>query len=256
MKKLVSILLVLALAFSFSACSDNDKSEKRRDSAKSGLSDQKDTNSEKPVTAVKIENASVGSYITFGKYEQDNNTSNGEEPLSWIVLDVQGDKALLLTSSLIESMPFDDTQSETTWENCSLRKWLNDEFYNKAFSAGEKMTVLKTTVTAEPNVTFNTDAGNDTQDNVFLLSELEASTYFADNISRRAYGTMYAKENGLYVSTYSNCPGTSYWWLRSPGLSLRSAATVQLTGHVEKNYGDGIYSDSVGVRPAIWVKLG
>ena len=39
----------------------------------------------------------IGDIVTFGRYEQDNNLDNGPEEIDWIVLDIQGDKALLLS---------------------------------------------------------------------------------------------------------------------------------------------------------------
>jgi len=35
----------------------------------------------------------VGNIVTFGKYEQDNDTGNGDEDIEWMILDVQGNKA-------------------------------------------------------------------------------------------------------------------------------------------------------------------
>lgn len=39
----------------------------------------------------------TGNVVTYGHYEQDNDTANGKEPIEWVVLDVQGDKALLIS---------------------------------------------------------------------------------------------------------------------------------------------------------------
>ena len=39
----------------------------------------------------------VGSIITFGAYEQDNNTRNGKEPIEWQVLEIKGGRALLIS---------------------------------------------------------------------------------------------------------------------------------------------------------------
>ena len=44
------------------------------------------------------ENVKVGSYISFGSYKQDYD-DDGEfcaEPIKWLVLDIQGNKALLI----------------------------------------------------------------------------------------------------------------------------------------------------------------
>ena len=44
----------------------------------------------------------VGTTITLGEYEQDNDVSNGPEPIKWIVLDIQDNKALILSKYLLD----------------------------------------------------------------------------------------------------------------------------------------------------------
>lgn len=62
-------------------------------------------------------------------------------------------------------------------ENCSLREWLNEEFYNSAFSNSEKEQILSVTVPADKNPEYDTNSGNDTEDKIFLLSVSEAKKY-------------------------------------------------------------------------------
>ena len=81
-----------------------------------------------------IKQAKVGDYVVFGQYEQDNDTSNGKEDVEWLVLDVQEDRALLISKYLLDCKPYNTTDDHVTWETCTLRKWLNDEFINTAFS--------------------------------------------------------------------------------------------------------------------------
>ena len=84
------------------------------------------------------EAVAVGENVTFGRYEQDNNSSNGTEGIEWTVLDVQGEKALLLSKYGLNCKTYYKSQSPVTWETSDLRAWLNGEFYNKAFTAAEK----------------------------------------------------------------------------------------------------------------------
>ena len=42
-------------------------------------------------------NMHVGDTVVFGSYEQDNDKSNGTEPIEWIVLDEKGGRYLLLS---------------------------------------------------------------------------------------------------------------------------------------------------------------
>ena len=49
--------------------------------------------------------AAVGSVVTFGRYEQDNDLSNGPEPIEWTVLDVRDGKSLLISRFGLECRP-------------------------------------------------------------------------------------------------------------------------------------------------------
>ncbi len=49
-----------------------------------------------------IKQAVVGDTVYFGEYEQDANNGNGTEPIEWIVLEKDGDKALLLSKYGLE----------------------------------------------------------------------------------------------------------------------------------------------------------
>ena len=63
----------------------------------------------------------VNEIVTFGKYEQDGLRSNGAEAIEWLVLDVQEDKALLLSRYALDSMPYHDNYKAVTWETSDLR---------------------------------------------------------------------------------------------------------------------------------------
>ncbi len=92
-----------------------------------------------------------------------------------------------------------------TWETCTLRKWLNDKFYNAAFNKTEKGMIKTTNVENYDNAVFNTPAGKDTKDKVYLLSQLESieTDYgFSDNyekadINRRCAPLDYAVARGV-----------------------------------------------------------
>ena len=57
----------------------------------------------------------VGSIVRFGDYEQDNDEGNGEEPIEWIVLDVDGDRALLLSRYALDAQPYNTYTKRITW---------------------------------------------------------------------------------------------------------------------------------------------
>ena len=39
---------------------------------------------------------------------------------------------------------YNDIDESVTWETCTLRKWLNEEFYNEAFSSNDKSIIRLT----------------------------------------------------------------------------------------------------------------
>ena len=204
-----------------------------------------------------VKNASVGDTITFGAYEQDNNTSNGKEAIEWTVLDKDGMSLLLISKQALDCQQYNTSYTDVTWESCSLRKWMNGTFLNKAFNAEEQAQIQNTTVSADKNPEYNTNPGNATTDKVFLLSINEVEKYFNSDEARKCAPTAYAKAQGAYTSDiYKTASGaaTCWWWLRSPGNSQTHAASVHNHGSV---YYTGYLVNYAhdAVRPALWINL-
>ena len=200
----------------------------------------------------------VGDIISFGHYEQDNNLNNGQETIEWIVLDCDAveNKVLLLSRYGLDTKPYHENYEDVTWEKCSLRSWLNGDFLNTAFTADEQRGILKTNMNNSKSQGYsgwNTDGGNDTVDQIFLLSYLEAfDEYFKDNESRTCKPTPYAIAKGAYADP-SN--GNGWWWLRSPGSYQTSAALVYYDGSRYSYSVDFVFSNSGCIRPALLVNL-
>lgn len=201
-------------------------------------------------TAHALKSVSVGSMIPFGTLDQDNNSSNGQEQIEWQVLDIRDDKALVISKDALAVLPFNSEITETTWENSTLRTWLNSVFLNYAFSPIQQQMILKETVKADKNPQAYTDQGHSTYDKVFLLSVEEAEKYFSSAGERTCYPSENAKKQGAYVSQN----GCAWWWLRSSGVSRLYAAVVQGEGVISS--GDQVVSKTViAVRPAMWISL-
>ncbi len=139
-----------------------------------------------------VKSLRVGDTFTYGLYEQDNSDSNGKEPIEWIVLERNGNRIFAVSKYVIECRPYHSLDAAVTWETSELRAWLNDEFYNAAFSNNEKRTIAYTIVKADKHMRFATDPGNDTEDKVFVLSLEEANTY-SDSV--QSLPTAYVKNN-------------------------------------------------------------
>ncbi|MBQ7384744.1 MAG: TIR domain-containing protein [Clostridia bacterium] len=205
------------------------------------------------IEAIKNKTVSVGDYIYLGSYEQDNDTSNGAEDIEWLVLEVKDGRALLVSKYAIECKSYHSTPVavDVTWESCSLRTWLNNDFFSSSFSDEEKEIIATATVPSDINNTYFTDGGNYTLDKVFLLSMTEARNYFYDDAARKCQATPYVCANGASLSRKdSYC----YWWLRTPGHSQHNATYIDDYGKTNMS-GDAVNSKVYAVRPALWVEL-
>lgn len=197
------------------------------------------------------EGIKIGDTIEFGSYEQDNNASNGTEVIEWEVLDVDGDRAFVISEFALDCQKYNSQLTSVTWETCSLRQWLNSIFYYAAFSAEERELIETVSVTADPNPEFKTNPGVNTSDKIFLLSIDEAITYFTYDSERLCGATQYAIAQGAYVK-----PDTAgcWWWLRTPGAQSIDAASINSNGTVD--YDDGrVDSPKGAVRPVMWIKI-
>ena len=203
----------------------------------------------------------AGEIITFGHYPQ---TAEGTDrtPIGWIVLEVQDGKALVISRYGLDAVPYNTEGKDITWEACSLRAWLNSDFLNAAFTPEEQAAIPVTGVdnsAAQGYGKWETDGGNSTQDQVFLLSWAEANRYFGvtrkKNPGARVAPTAYAAGRGALTNAKAlteDGAEAGYWWLRSPGYHQDSATHVTDDGsfyYKLVNFNSGV------VRPAMWLDL-
>ena len=205
---------------------------------------------EHPIDIMRM--AQIGDTVFFGKYEQDNNTSNGNEAIEWLVLDAKDDRILVISKYILDMKPF-DSDGDSWWDCSTLRSWLNGTFRKEAFSEENQMYIPKVQVSAERNPSHNVDPGKDTQDWIFLLNIQESEQYFDSEDSMQCRATPYVDSKSGYF-----CYG---WWLRSTGKDWDNAAVVftpSVKSAIDRECADGYYadSDSIGVRPAMWIDLG
>ena len=88
----------------------------------------------------------AGDTVVFGSYEQDNDLTNGKEPLEWIVLKTEEGRAMLITRYLIDARAYHKAFVNMTWSECTLRQWLNDTFLTEAFSQEEQARIQEVLV--------------------------------------------------------------------------------------------------------------
>lgn len=196
------------------------------------------------------ENVRIGDTISFGKYEQDNNDSNGKEELEWIVLDKQKDRILVITKYCIDQSSYHCDKTEVTWQDCTLRQWMNITFKNHAFSYFEQQRIIPVSLQNEDNPQYGTDGGLDTTDGIFALSISQVKEYFSSDEQRRGVATAFTKANGAFVG---DSYGTSWWWLRTPGESQTRAALVDVFGKIIVRGGESVNINNDAIRPAMWI---
>lgn len=189
-----------------------------------------------------------GKIVQFGRYPQ-TTEGNDDTVVEWQVLDRDGRNALLISRYGLDVQPYTWPHAQVTWEQCTLRIWLNDTFANRAFSQEEQQAILMTTVANGSDEGYwKTDGGNDTQDKIFLLSYRQAEQYFDvtidndENMKSRMQPTDYALAHGA---------GKLGWWLRSQGPERDTAARVYSVGALDYDF-TGVEEC---VRPALWVNI-
>lgn len=191
---------------------------------------------------------SIGDIIPFGEY-------------SWRVLDVQDDRALLLSEHIIERKAYHDHWDGTvTWETSMIRYYLNNQFLN-SFGTEERARIVEARVVNNDNPWwFGMSGGNDTNDRIFLLSIEEVVKYFGD--SGQLWNQNHPDNERWGISDQYNTErialdihgNVSWWWLRSPGFGNVFAAIVCSVGGL-RIYGNFVVIGPGGVRPALWLEL-
>ena len=209
------------------------------------------------------------------------------EPIKWRVLNRNGNDAFLLADVALDDQKYNTNYEDVdvTWETSSMRSWLNGygasvnqsktdyskkNFINSAFTSSQKNAIKTTSVVNNNNINYGTTGGNNTSDQVFLLSTSEVYNtdtaagygFVKNNIddeARRSRCSTYAHAMGTwrYYDTdaeYTKYNGNVYWRLRSSSWCSAS--------YVDYGYGLFEYIDVdepsfslCGMRPALHLNL-
>lgn len=135
-----------------------------------------------------------GSFISFGRTEQDGNLENGKEDILWQILSTEDD-VLLISRYGLAVRPYDTKgwrgeeyhYPKNDLEQSDLYNWLNGEFLTESFTNEER---------------------NQISGDVSLLTCEEACNYFRSALERKVVLTPFAEGEAKHVQ--SKC----YWWLR------------------------------------------
>ncbi len=216
-------------------------------------------------------------------YQDDNGYSPNTvywfkyEPLEWRVLDPT--TGYIMCETIIDSQPYSNTIYEggkdangytgywndaaktnyaNDWATSSLREWLNDDFYNTAFTRSEQSQIKQTTLDNSPAYESNKNTYADTTDYIFIPSYSDMlntsygfnSSYSNYDTARQAQGSDYARCQGLYTVSSGTYEGNSYWRLRSPCYFSFSTSFVYYDGYVYDS-NDNVSGSNFGIRPAL-----
>lgn len=195
------------------------------------------------------------------------------EPIKWKILESDNGTYKLVTDLIIDIKEFNASNEDriidgqtiysNNYEYSDIRKWLNDEFYNKAFNEELQLKINTTLVDnslASTGYTENPYICNDTYDKVYLLSksDLDNESYgFINNEERKKVVSDYTIAKGrisgyVYYYQEEKFRWVASWWLRSPANQYRNQTMdVDMYG----SYGSPFSSNYFGVVPSITITL-
>ena len=178
------------------------------------------------------------------------------ELIRWRIFSTDGETALIVCDSIIANKAYDGGK-DNNYANSDIRVWLNATFYETAFSDLQREIILTTTVdnnVASTGYSSNPYACEDTDDNIFLLSYLEAKTYMPNYADRRMETSDYSRATGAWMYTSSSYYGNGFFWLRSPDYNnYYYARYVNRDGSID--YYSHVGSSHIGVVPALQIRL-
>ena len=169
-------------------------------------------------------------------YYREGNHIFEYSPIQWQVMAVDKDRIYVLSSKILDNRQYHNLDSGVTWAGCALRTWLNNSFYNLAFSNSEKENIITTHLIN--NNYKGISGGTDTYDKVWLPSfdEYSNKSCGIDKVS----GTNYSSNQSFDV------------WTRSPGIKQNYVSIVDQRFVGFPHRGDEMAANNrCGVRPAL-----
>lgn len=184
------------------------------------------------------------------------------EPITWNVLSSNDNEYLVVSSLLLDAHRYHYT-TNNNYMNSSIRDYLNDEFYSRAFALNNEYVKATTVDNSEASTGSvpNQYACDDTEDKVFLLSRADytnsdygfASSAYSSSSTRYCKTTDFARVKGACLSTSSDTKNNGHYWTRSPNAGNKNYASyVRTDGYI--GYDNNVNYAYLCVRPAITIK--
>lgn len=189
-------------------------------------------------------------YLTLGTFPQ---TKEGERlPILWRVLSAEEEKALLLSEYVLEARRIHGDYKEYA------NKPTNKKYpgFDGDYTQTEMAKYLNGDFTANFTVGQLFMLSEDEELGLFFLlsgDDLKNKDYgFTSNESRKAWGTEYALNNGLYKYMANRGSHSPYWTRSQSTSNTQGARCIKSKG--ELGYINVITEDE-GMRPACWLDL-
>ena len=164
-----------------------------------------------------------GAYFTFGSYPQSAG-SKYKTPIVWKVLDRKGDHIFAISKNILDVMHYEGDG----WGDSNIRKWLNNDFLNTAFTKEEQKRIIN----------HQTYIG--VWDKVFILDSCDVKNFFPEDFDRRTVSTGYAKSKSTL----------DMWWIRD-----KDKRGDRVGVDYDGSFYSGYLCSSRGVRPVMWISL-
>lgn len=231
MKRIIMWLLMFLITLSLPACGELSMPKELTPEEIQGIN---------KATIDSLASVELGGEVEFG--------SQDKRPIKWNVV-YKGNHTYLLVSQLsVGRMSYNERGGSidvnsplfhaNEWANCSLRTWLNNDFYDSAFDDAAKAAIVTCELYNSYAERYNKSGGSDTKDNVFILSYSEVSEFLVP----------------LKIVPLADNAG-SYYWLRNPSGTNGGYAMTVHTGYgekCEKPKGESV-SGKQAVRVAIMI---
>lgn len=183
------------------------------------------------------------------------------ERIKWRVLENNGNELFIMADKGLDCQRYNKETIAATWEACTLRHWLNRDFYRDAFSSSEQQAIVRKLV---PEDTPDDSKG----DNICLLSYVESISPkygFCDNCnvlsaSRWVKPSDYGHAMGAYIQEendmagYGNC----HWWLKPPSGTVNTASTATAGSSGNSHwfgFGGNLFVRYIAVVPVLHIDL-
>ena len=133
--------------------------------------------------------------ITFGSYPQQ---SDSKEPIEWLILQEKDGQMLLVSRYCLTSLPWHNHKAAVTWDVSDIRRWLNGEFLETAFSKTEQSAIVRTHLDNRDQLGNGTPVGTDTEDRIFCsVPSMHWRFFMTMNTERSQHLTPSVRESML-----------------------------------------------------------